>query len=471
MGILEKLREIRYIEEMREDIRRELLEPLRKIENLKKRQYDEKGSTDRPDYERDYTRVLYSSSFRRLQGKMQLLAVQNDKFFRNRLTHSLEVAQIARSIASEIGYLPEELYVVEAGALAHDIGNPPFGHYGEQILHELVEDRDGYEGNAQTLRVLTKLEKKAGHDKGLNLTNRTILSVLKYNKTLKQCKDSKLKTKYIYKESYELIKKIKEETNVTLRTLDVQIVDASDEIAYAAHDLEDGLAQGIFTIDEVLFSFKKMYPLVDVEGKENEEHSFVYQVLEAIINNAKAYADKHASTNAEYSALLNNKISSSITFYLINDLGLVEVTDEVRKETASETKYELDFVSLKKLAKGLKDITYKCVCNSDKVYLYEQAGKKIITSLFKLYSQIPMYLPEEYRISRKDMDKVISLDANQRREQEPEIDAKLRRNIVDHISGMMDSFAISEYERFFGESGLNGFYSPGDLTDCKTLNK
>ena len=99
-------------------------------------------------YEDSPESFMYASSFRRLQGKMQLLGIKPDQFFRNRLTHSLEVAQIARSIAYELGYSQEESFVVEAGALAHDIGNPPFGHSGERKLHELFEHAGGFEGNA-----------------------------------------------------------------------------------------------------------------------------------------------------------------------------------------------------------------------------------------------------------------------------------------------------------------------------------
>lgn len=115
----------------------------------------------RPDgpFQRDYARIMYSSSFRRLQGKMQLLGIRNDQFFRNRLTHSLEVAQIARSIAGTIQYDAGESYIVEAGALAHDLGNPPFGHAGERYLNEMFQDIGGFEGNAQTLRILTNIEK------------------------------------------------------------------------------------------------------------------------------------------------------------------------------------------------------------------------------------------------------------------------------------------------------------------------
>ncbi|WP_409264864.1 dGTP triphosphohydrolase [Morganella morganii] len=112
---------------------------------------------ERNAYQRDYARILYSSSFRRLQGKMQLFEVDPEKFNRNRLTHSLEVAQIARSIASDL----ELKYpvVVELAALAHDIGNPPFGHSGEKLLNKLSENIGGYEGNAQALRILRTLEK------------------------------------------------------------------------------------------------------------------------------------------------------------------------------------------------------------------------------------------------------------------------------------------------------------------------
>lgn len=117
------------IKQYASEIKATFLEPLTRNKEIQKRYYDE-VKRDRSDgeYQRDYTRILYASSFRRLQGKMQLFAVQSDQFIRNRLTHSLEVAQIARSIATEIGYTKEDIYVVEAAALAHDIGNPPFGH-------------------------------------------------------------------------------------------------------------------------------------------------------------------------------------------------------------------------------------------------------------------------------------------------------------------------------------------------------
>lgn len=135
---------------------------------------------DRDECWRDYARILYSSSFRRLQGKMQLLGDDAPAFFRNRLTHSLEVCQIARGIASKLEL--RSPWVAEACSLAHDLGNQPFRHAGEHELDRLAKDAGGYEGNAQTLRILTTLEKKSPDHPGLNLTLRTLLGVVKYDR-------------------------------------------------------------------------------------------------------------------------------------------------------------------------------------------------------------------------------------------------------------------------------------------------
>ena len=121
------------------NIKKMFLEPLIENHEIQQRQFEEENrSRFDGEYQRDFTRILYASSFRRLQGKMQLFAVQSDQFIRNSITHCLEVAQIARSIATEIGYMNDDIYVVEAGALAHDIGNPPFGHAGERYLNTLA---------------------------------------------------------------------------------------------------------------------------------------------------------------------------------------------------------------------------------------------------------------------------------------------------------------------------------------------
>ena len=183
--------------------------------------------------------------------------IQNDQFFRNRLTHSLEVAQIARSIANELRYTSNEIFVVEAGSLAHDIGNPPFGHAGESELDKIFCKVGGFEGNAQALRILTSLEKKKPDFRGLNLTYRTLLSIVKYFN--KKQGNNKTNKKFIYDEDYDLLKSFISENHITIRTLDVQIVDLADEIAYAAHDLEDGLRVKAFIIDEILHDYHSKY--------------------------------------------------------------------------------------------------------------------------------------------------------------------------------------------------------------------
>lgn len=174
---------------------------------LQKREFKEKLNK-RIEYQRDYTRILYSSAFRRLQGKMQILGIESTAFYRNRLTHSLEVAQIARSIAFDLAKicklpmytLDKDIYVIEAAALAHDIGHPPFGHKGEEILDNIYKSKGKhirFEGNAQNFRVLRKLEKKGyGYD-GLNLTNRVLLAINKY--IIKESNRKKLKSFYIKK--------------------------------------------------------------------------------------------------------------------------------------------------------------------------------------------------------------------------------------------------------------------------------
>lgn len=236
-------------------------------------------------FQRDYSRIMYSSSFRRLQGKMQLLGIKNDQFFRNRLTHSLEVAQIARSIAAELKYDPIEIFVVEAGALAHDIGNPPFGHAGERKLNEIYKDVGGFEGNAQTLRILTNVEKKKPDFTGLNLTYRTMLSVVKYfNKS-----DDGKNEKFIYDDDYDMLSEFVTKNEISIRTTDVQIVDLADEIAYAAHDLEDGLRVKAYIIDEILHEYHSLY------GDSDSYKKFV-----ELVKNAK---DK--------SGFGNNKIDST----------------------------------------------------------------------------------------------------------------------------------------------------------------
>ena len=414
-------------------IKKEFLIPLhRQEEKLKKRCYieDVRARSD-GEYQRDYTRILYSSSFRRLQGKMQLFAVQSDQFIRNRLTHSLEVAQIARSIAGIIGYDPREIYVVEACSLAHDIGNPGFGHAGERFLNLLSREFGGFEGNAQTFRILTTVEQKRSNFQGLNLTYRTLLGVLKYynrfNPELPQ--EQYGKQKFIYDSDYELVGKILQETQIKLRTLDVQIVDLADEIAYAAHDLEDGLRLGILKTDEVLHDFCSI-----VDNKVCQEK------LEEIFDESRYRAGfkNPGIDSAEYAKLYCKEIASRVINTLINDIGIVELSQEQKSRRGSLCDSEIGFVSFSDLASGLKGTVYQCVTKTNQVYAYENAGKFMFQELFTFYMEHPQYLPPEYRAGN-----IVSQYPKSYKDTDQ---GKLqKRLVIDYISGMMDEFVRTNY--------------------------
>lgn len=387
----------------------------------------------RPDgpFQRDYARVMYSSSFRRLQGKMQLLGIKNDQFFRNRLTHSLEVAQIARSIAGAIQYDPGESYIVEAGALAHDLGNPPFGHAGESYLNELFKDIGGFEGNAQTLRILTNIEKKCPEFRGLNLTYRSMLGVVKYFK--KFDRNGSEGQKFIYDDDYELLKKFTGENDVVIRTLDVQIVDIADEIAYAAHDLEDGLRVKAFTIDEILHDYKEKYGNNDC-----------FSVLKQNVEEAqeKAGYGTNRIESSQYSKMFRQELASRLINLALSDIGLVQVTPGMIEKTGTMQKEELGFANYGELIHGLKNIVFKCINHNHEVYHYEQAGKEVIKFLVDLYND-SKYLPPEYRAKEvmaqyKDL---VDWDC----------ESLQKRLTCDYIAGMMDSYAISTYEKFSGK--------------------
>ena len=182
----------------------------------------EEGPPHRSAFRRDYARLLHSPAFRRLQGKPQLFPSIEHDFFRNRLTHSLEVAQVAKSIALRLNhchcYFREkenqiDTDLVEAAALAHDLGHPPFGHNGERALDDCMKDRGGFEGNAQSLRILSKLSKKEPQrspEVGLNLTHRTLAAIVKYDKRIPiRRKSNESIVKGFYDSEKDLIQRIK----------------------------------------------------------------------------------------------------------------------------------------------------------------------------------------------------------------------------------------------------------------------
>jgi dGTPase len=265
------------------------------------------GSTEpeRPAFRRDYSRLIHSPAFRRLQNKTQLFPGLESDFFRNRLTHSLEVAQIATGIADKLNFHQYELKsrpenqidrdLIAFAGLAHDLGHPPFGHNGEHALDDMMKKYGGFEGNAQTLRILARLEKKTYLDDdcssqredmadiygrfGLNLTFRSLAAILKYDTVIPTIRndDDKLVKGY-YASEQTLVEEIKRRVVPStpapekFKTVECGVMDVADDIAYSTFDLEDTLKGGFLTPLDLLHEVRSNPELVKVIVKKVEEN-------------------------------------------------------------------------------------------------------------------------------------------------------------------------------------------------------
>lgn len=377
----EPLKNIVNNEELKEEIRAQYKRLMSDV--LSQRPYSELGYSSRNPFQRDYSRILYSPSFRRLQGKMQIMGIKTSSFFRNRLTHSLEVSQIATSIARLLAIscmedgdsagtfrmYDDDIHLIEAAALAHDIGHPAFGHKGERVLNELGKEHGiRFEGNAQNFRVLCMLEKKEPDVDGLNLTPRTLLAINKYI-----IREDETKNKFMYAQDYDYLHEVRERVDglCDCRTLDVQIIELADDIAYAVHDLEDGLFLRNFTIEEIQYALNKK--------SSKEAASF-----DVFVGKARAYSNRESVKNVqEHSKIFRMSLTSQLTTAFINDVTIKKVTKEDAEQhgTTDDVK-ELTLMEYKDLLANLKSVVYECTIRRNEVYLYEIRGEIVLKSLY-----------------------------------------------------------------------------------------
>ncbi len=368
---------------------RELASYAARSERSRGRRFDEPFKDDRPAFERDRDRIIHCAAFRRLEYKTQVFVNHEGDYYRTRLTHSLEVAQIARGIARRLRL---NVDLVEALALAHDLGHTPFGHTGEEVLCRLMQGHGGFEHNRQSLRIVETLEERYPLFDGLNLTWECREGIIKHSSDYDRPEVD------LYAE-YE----------PGLRpTLEAQIIDLADEIAYNNHDIDDGLEAGYITLDD----------LSEVElWRETWE-----QVGEAY-------------PGISMSRQIYQTISYLIGF-LIDDLvktttaalyaGGIETLDAVRHSPVRLVSFS---DSTRQKNSELKRFLFERLYRHYKVERMRVKAERFLTALFRSYSETPSLLPMPYQQRLEGVGK--------------------ERTICDYIAGMTDRFALDEYKRLF----------------------
>lgn len=367
----------------------------------------EPDSPTRSAFQRDRDRIIHSGAFRRLQYKTQVFVYQEGDHYRTRLTHSLEVAQIARSICRVL-HLDEDLG--EALALAHDLGHTCFGHAGEDALDACMAPFGGFDHNAQTLRILTKLEKRFAEFDGLNLTWEALEGVVKHNGPLVHADGRPLKdkalpvaiTEYMAEQDLEL---------ATHAGPEAQVAALADDIAYNNHDLDDGLRAGLFRLEdirdlplvgELLRGIEAKYPGI---GRERTAHETVRALIGRMID------DVLTETRARLAAL--------------NPASVEDIRHHHRPVVAfSETMIEQD--------RALKAFLWSRMYRHDRVNRMTSKARRCVRDLFELLLAEPQCLPGDWA----------------RRAEGPGT-PRTARLVADFIAGMTDRFAIEEHARLF----------------------
>ncbi|MBP7816038.1 MAG: deoxyguanosinetriphosphate triphosphohydrolase [Phenylobacterium sp.] len=366
------------------------------------RKVAEPESRNRTPFARDRDRIIHATAFRRLKEKTQVFVAHEGDHFRTRLTHSLEVAQVARSLASALGL---DADLAETIALAHDLGHPPFGHAGEDELQVQMEPFGGFDHNVQTFRVVTKLERRYPRWDGLNLTWETLEGVIKHNGPV---------TAKLSQPSWKAISEFDAEYDLGLDTwasAEAQCAALADDIAYNNHDVDDGVQAGLFHLKElldvpligpILAGVYKEYPDLDPGIIRLEA---VRQMIGAMIDDVLAETHRRAKAS---------KVASA---------------DDVRHLDHALVAFSRDMVEdLGQLREFLMNRMYR----HWKVNRTRSQARRILAEMFQLFMSEPDVLPTEWFARSQNRD-----------------DAGRARVVCDYIAGMTDRFAIEEHRRLF----------------------
>ena len=376
--------------------------------NCRGRRIGQPSASERSPFQRDKDRIIHSSAFRRLKGKTQVFVSHEGDYYRTRLTHSLEVAQIARSIARVLG-LDEDL--AECLALAHDLGHPPFGHSGEDALHAGMEPYGGFDHNAQTLRIVEQLEGRYAEFDGLNLTWETLEGIAKHNGPL-------VKTPSDIDSLPWALKDLPEWEKLELNTYagpEAQVAALADDIAYNNHDIDDGLRAGLFTVNDVcevpivgrhFADVRRRYPDI---SENRLIHEAVRDLIGYMVSDVLTETRKRLSEANPQSADDIRRL----------DYAVVEFSDTFRAEEGPMRKF-------------LYDNMYRHY----KVNRMMGQASRVVSELFEQFIENPSLLPTEFRQQCNGAKNPITA-----------------RVVCDYIASMTDSFAIAEHKKLFSVSG------------------
>lgn len=430
---------------------------------------EEELSLGRSAFRRDFGRLLHSPACRRLQGKTQLFPGHESDFFRNRLTHSLEVAQIAKGIAQLLNATDQacrgkgnavDLDLVEFAGLAHDLGHPPFGHNGERALDDCMKEFGGFEGNAQTLRILAKVEKKVytgseggdgcgisaqgvDHRLGLNLTYRSLAAILKYDTVIPvfRGKNDTIFKGY-YKSEEPLVAEIKRNVGQPdcgdFKVIECQIMDIADDIAYSTYDLEDAMKGGFSHPLQLLAKMSRSALLDDLVGRVRKKVADVTdrEVVEALGLRLGILINKDEGPLEQYtqSKLVagNARYRSQFTSEMV---GAFMRNIKIESNATGNNKFAKLVVERDTLIQieALKHLNYILMIMSPRLKIVEYRGYEVVQSIFSALTDNGGHhlLPEDV----KEMYERLKEKSEQ------------MRVVCDFVAGMTDRYAAEFYGR------------------------